>query len=289
MRWITIGLLLVNMAWAGNSRIIPAFLEASKIYTEGNSGDLLILKPDIRAALNVLKEKNIDPLLLEKYTHSKSTVWPLRKDDVFDGWTKEKQNLTHREIPEIAVHAIKIKVVEESDDWLKDDIYAYYFITDGVIPTGKVTSIYKGLGQGQSFFFNEIDRAIFPLIGVPAKKPDNHLIIDYGIVESDGDDIKDLQKLSSIIIDLAIAVYTSYDPQNAQILINLRKEVKALAELLLSMNNDDRLVTGTIAWKVKQLEDMLKDETYVEVTRRHHSAAEFKNFDYRMTFRILRK
>lgn len=36
------------------------------------------------------------------------------------------------------------------------------------------------------------------------KVSDNKIIIDYGIIESDGEDIKGLQKLSAIIIDLAM-------------------------------------------------------------------------------------
>lgn len=288
MKWMILGLLLTGSVWAETSKIIPAFLEASRHYVEGDDSSF-VLRPDIRAALTVLEESKIDPVLLEKYTADKKSNWPLRADDKYDGWVKEARAEDKTEVPEIAVHAVKIHVAEPSDNWFRDDIYAYFFITDGVIPTGKVTSIYKGLSRGQSFFFNEVDRAIFPLVGVPAKKPENHLIIDYGIIESDGDDIKEMQKLSSIIIDIAIAVYASYDPQNAQILIKLRKEVQALAELLLGLNNDDRLVTSTLAYKVKELEEMLKDETYVEVTRKHHSRAEFESFEYQLMFRFIRK
>lgn len=288
MKWMILGLLLVSSAMAETSKIIPAFLEASQLYVKGEDSSFA-LRPDIRAALTVLEESKIDPVLLERHTFDKSSEWPLRADDKYDAWVKESKTEEKTEIPEIAVHAVKIHVAQPSDPWFKDDIYAYFFITDGVIPTGKVTSIYKGIGRGQSFFFNEVDRAIFPLVGVPAKKPENHLIIDYGIIESDADDIKEMQKLSSVIIDIAIAVYASYDPQNAQILIKLRKEVQALAEMLLGLNNDDRLVTATIAYKVKELEEMLRDDSYVEVRKRHHSKAEFNSFDYELMFRFIRK
>ena len=288
MKWILTGLLFLNTAFAENSRIIPVFLEASELYIQGYS-KTFIIRPDIKAAINVLEESKIDPVLLEKHTLTKSKAWPLREDDLYDRWVKSSRKIHNTEIPEVAVHAVRIKVVDETDDWFKDDVYAYFFITDGVIPTGKVTSIYKGIGQGQSFFFNEVDRAIFPLIGIPSKKPENHLIIDYGIIESDGDDIKELQKLSSVIIDIAIAVYTAYNPQNAQILINLRKEVKALAEMLIGLNKDDRLATGTIAYTGEKLQEMLKERSYVEVTKKHVSKAEMDTWDYRLTFRILRK
>src|SRR5690606_30959932 len=107
--------------------------------------------------------------------------------------------------------------IEESDDFFNDDIYAYYFVTVGVVPTGKVTSLYRGLDQGDVLFFNEIDRKIFPLSG-DAKSPSNHLIIDYGIIESDGDDMQELQKLTSIIVDMVIAVYATEHPEGGTLL-----------------------------------------------------------------------
>lgn len=287
MKWILLGLLFANTLWAENSKIIPAFIEASELYIAGHESSLF-LRPDIRAALSVLQKNNIDPAVLERRISFKGNAWPLRADDKYDHWVKNPVK-SDAEVPEMAVHAFRFKVEEESDDWFKDDIYAYFFVTDGVIPTGKVTSIYKGLSQGQSFFFNEIDRAIFPLVGVPAKRPENHLIIDYGIIESDGDDIKEMQKLSSIIIDIAIAVYSSYDPQNAQILVNLRKEIKALAELLLSMNNDDRLATGSFGYKVHELEEILRDNTYVEITKTHNGNGDFNKWEYDLSFRLIRK
>lgn len=287
MKWFILGLLLTGVLRAEESKIIPVFMEAASMYIDGTSSNLVI-RSDIRAALSVLEKNKVDRSILEKHIANKSLNWELREDDKFDKWKNEIPEPAS-EIPEIAVQAFKLKVIEDSDDWFNDDIYTYFFITDGVIPTGKVTSIYKGIDQGQSFFFNEIDRAIFPLTGVPAKKPENHLIIDYGIIESDGDDTKELQKLSSIIIDIAIAVYSTYDPQTAQILINLRKEIKALAEMLLSLNHDDRLATGTIGYKVSELEEMLKDETYVEVSRKHDGGGDLSKWEYKIYFRFLRK
>ncbi len=286
MKWIVLGLLFANSLFADTSKIIPTFLEASRLYVNGEAG--LYAAPSIRAALAVLEKNKIDPAILEKRIYGKSSEWPLRADDKYDSWVKNPDK-TITEVPELAVHAFRFKANRISDTWFRDDVYVYFFMTDGVIHTGKVTSIYKGLSSGQSFFFNEVDRAIFPLVGVPAKRPENHLIIDYGIIESDGDDIKEMQKLSSIIIDIAIAVYSTYDPQNAQILVNLRKEIKALADLLLSLNNDDRMAEGSIAWKAKELEELLRDETFVEITKRHHSKAEFNKFDYELSFRLLRK
>lgn len=289
MKWFVLGLLVVTNLWAENSRIIPVFVEASKLYVDGReTSSAFYVRPDIRAALEVLEKSKIEPSILQRRLFVNQTQWPLRADDEFDSWVKNPQK-TIKEVPEMAVHATRFKVVDESDEWFKDDIYTYFFVTDGVIPTGKVSSIYKGISQGQSFFFNEVDRAIFPLVGVSAKRPENHLIIDYGIIESDGDDIKDMQKLSAIIIDIAISVYSSYDPQNSRILVNLRKEIKALADMLLSTNNDDRQATGSFGYKVSELETLLKDESYVEISKTHKGNAEFDKWEYRLDFRLLRK
>ncbi len=281
---------MINSVWAETSRIIPPFLEASQLFISGvTSHESFYLRPDILAVLDVLETKKMDPLILDKYTHDKFHAWKLRDDDEYDQWLKSSVSEKFVEVPEIAVHAFKFNVKEASDNWFRDDIYAYFFVTDGLIPTGKVTSIYKGLSDGQSFFFNEIDRTIYPVVGLPAKRPEGHLIIDYGIIESDGDDIKELQKLSAIIIDIALAVYASYDPQNGQILINLRKEVTALAEMLLGLNNDDRLVTSTLAFKSSEIEEMLRNESYVELTKKHHSKADFNSWEYHLFFRLIRK
>lgn len=290
MKWIIIGLLCVTNLWAENSKIVPVFVEASKIYISEAEvpSEQLYLRADIRAALEVLKKSKIDPAVLRKRLFVSQTEWPLRADDEFDAWVKAPAK-SHAEVPELSLHAYKFGVVDESDEWFKDDIYVYFFITDGVIPTGKVTSIYKAVGQGQSFMFNEVDRAIFPLMGIPSKKPDNHLIVDYGIIESDGDDIKDLQKLSSIIIDLAIAVYTTYDPQNAQVIVNLRKEIKALADLLITMNNDDRMAIGTFGYKASDLEELLRHQSYVEFSKNHKGSSDFNKWEYNLHFRLLRK
>jgi hypothetical protein len=289
MKWILVGLLLANSLWAETSQIIPVFIEASKIYlsSDAKAQNFLFIRPDIRAALEILSKSEIDPSILEKRLLNMPKSLGLREDDEFDQWIMNPQKIM-LETPELAVHALKFKVIEESDDWFNDDIYMYFFVTDGVIPTGKVTSIYKGVGHGQSFFFDEIDRAIFPLLGVSAKRPENHLIIDYGIMESDGDDIKELHKLSGIIIDIALAVYAAQDSQHAETVVNLRKEIKALAQMLLSTDSDDRLASGSLGYKVLELEQLLKDKSYTEVTQKHKGGGDLNRWKYQLTFRFLR-
>lgn len=286
--FVLIFLLSTSLAWSQASKVIPVFLEAAEIYAKGPQPGFY-LRPDIRSIIEIMEKKGIQPQSMDVYLSAKEkSSWPLPADDKFDGWMK-KPGTPKQNVPEVALHAFRMDVIEESDDFFNDDIYVYFFVTDGVIPTGKVSGIYKGIDEGETFFFNEIDRAIFPLIGIPAKRPDNHLIVDYGIVESDGDDIKDLQKLTSIIIDIAITVYSSIDPQNAEILIRLRKEVKALADLLLTFNNDDRLATGTFGYQTEELTELLQNRSYVEFKKTHKKESNFDDWEYHLQFRLLKK
>lgn len=275
-------LLLTTFARAESSRLIPAFLEAAELYP---SDETFVHSPTVRAVLQVLHAKKIPAEYLSGLQGLDRSEWPLPADDRYDAWVRSASE-TKELAPELSLHAVKIDVKKASD--YRDDIYAYFFITDGVIPTGKVSSIYKATGSGQGFFFNQVDRAIFPLIGIPAKSPSNHLIVDYGIVESDGDDVKRLQALSDIIIDIAITVYASQDPTGGQILINLRKEVKALAGLLISFNTDDRLVTDSFGYTAAQLAELLKDQTFVEIPRSHKGQDRWTSWDYTIHFRLLR-
>ena len=278
-------------AWARNSLVIPAFRDAVKVYVEDPAlVNTYVVSAKTKSIIRIFEQKKITPEMLSPYlaTLESKDTFPLPRNDKFDSWIKNRKEESVK-APELALHAFGFDVIEESDDFFNDDIYCYFFVTDGVIPTGKVTSIYKGVDQGESFFFNEVDRAIYPLLGVPAKSPDNHLIIDYGIIESDGDDIKDLQKLSSIIIDIAIAVYSSVDPQNGQVLANLRKEVKALADLLLSLNNDDRLATGSFGYTTAELSEILREQTYVEFKKVHKKRSNFDDWEYHLKFRLIRK
>ncbi len=292
MKYLFLAIFITGSAWSQNSLVLPAFRDAVKSYVENpDVAKTYVLKPRANAIIRIFVKKKITPEMLEPYLAALESKknFPLPKDDRYDSWIKNRKTETSPDVPELTLHAFGFDVVEESDDFFNDDIYCYFFVTDGVIPTGKVTSIYKGLDEGETFFFNEVDRAIYPLLGVPAKSPDNHLIIDYGIIESDGDDIKDLQKLSSIIIDIAITVYSQIDPENGQILVNLRKEVKALADLLLSMNNDDRIANGSFGYTTAELSEILRDQTYVEFKKSHKKESQLDDWEYHLRFRLIRK
>ena len=69
------------------------------------------------------------------------------------------------------------------------------------------------------------DRVIFPTPEIGYAAPYKHLIVDYSIIESDGDDITEMQKLSQAIVPLAAAAYGLYSgdlggvmPQGLQLL-----------------------------------------------------------------------
>ena len=290
MKWLIVLTIFLNSAFAADSVLIPIFLEASDVYVQQKEGLITsqVLRPDLKAVIEVLDKNNIHPGSLRKYVQefAFNRNWVLPADGHDDLIESFPHSNTVMDVPEVSIHATKVKVIKGSDRMFKDDIYGYFFVTDGVIPVGRVTSIYKGLSTGQSFFFNHEDRVLFPQ-GIPAKRPDAHLIVDFGLIESDGDDIKEMQKLTSIIIDIAIAVYSTHNPQAGQVIANLRKEVKALADLLLGLNNDDRLVADSFAFTTAEITELLSERSYLELTKNYKD--EKGKWEYEISFRMLRR
>lgn len=279
MRFLFSLLLFSSLAHAQNSRVIPVLSEAAQLVLDQKFSPLL--RPELRAVHALLVPmKTAD---LKRIARLKNR--PLPPPDRFDLWIRKAN-------PKLgfkyALHAHRLDIVDPSDDWTKDDVYAYFFVTTGVIPVGSVSSIYKGVGKGDGFIFTPNDRKIFPLGGPNSQAIENHLIVDYGIVESDGDDIRKLQRLSAIIVDVAVAVYATQEPTQAARLADLRREVKVLAEALLSMNQDDRLVVSSMGMTLDEIEKRLGSSTYVELKRRHHKDSFFDSWDYRLSFRLLR-
>lgn len=274
---------------AVESKIAPIVGEALELYLDDQEADY-ILRPELHNALQIIKSKEIDRAYVQKLLSKKNfAVVELPEKDQFDLLIEQRaanQN-EKSEVPAVSLHAFKLDIKRQSD-LLSDDVYAYFFVTDGVVPTGKVTNVYKDTRSGQSFHFNEVDRAIFPLVGIPAKVPQGHLIVDYGIIESDGDDIKQMQRLSSIIIDLAITIYSTQNPEAGAVLNQMRREIKALADMLLELNHDDRLFTGSFAYRNAEIAEHLKDTTYIEFSKNHKNPASLGGFDYTLNFRLLR-
>jgi hypothetical protein len=70
--------------------------------------------------------------------------------------------------------------------------------------------------------------------------------------------------------------------------MNLRKEIKALSDLLLAQNNDDRLATGTLAYTSTEIACLLKDKSFVDIKRNHKKQSDFESWEYDIHFRILK-
>lgn len=280
MYWIILATFFTSIVRAENPNIITAFREASGLYLNGVKANH-VLKPDLRMALLQLEYHQIDKKIL------RSRLENINSNTIIITPPEIRTDTKRLSESSVSIHASKVKVIEESDDWTGDDLYLYFFVTDGVVPTGRVTSTYKGLSEGDSFFLSESDRLIYP-IGKKASKVNGHLIIDYGVIESDGDDIAEIKKLSLAIIDIAISVYSTYNPEE-RLLTNLRQEVKALTESLLSLNNDDRLVTSTIVFTADEIDELVKVNSFAEISRQHHSRAELDSWKYKIYFRVLRE
>jgi len=268
------------------SLVLPPFLNAMHKYVDPSvKKELSTVEQKIKI---LLEKRKINKTLLQKILQKKlkNTLYLLPSDDRADKIIKKSWKNKATSFP-IALQSFKMDIIEEEDDVFNDDIYCYYFITEGVIPTGKTTSIYRGLDQGNSFFFNETDRAIFPLHGIPSKVPKNHLIIDYGIVESDSQDIEELKKITAVILDIALLVYTATNPGASPYLPNLRKEVKKLSEYLLNLDDDDRLVTHTISFTSEEIQELLSNRTFYEFSKTHQGKHWYSKWKYRLHFRFL--
>ncbi len=199
---------------AESSKLYPKFSEYFKSYIEGKLESAPSGVQQI--SLNFLKKKM-------KQKWPESIELSTRSDKV-------------NSVKEFKLELLKIHVIEEFDDFLNDNIFIYLYVTiDGTVYS-KTTSIYKGLDEGDSVFFNAIDRQVYPF----ANNKGSTLIVDYGIVESDEEDIEELKKLTSVIVDLAYLLAAGDTS------IDIRREVKAFTSFLISLDKSDKLVTDTL-------------------------------------------
>ena len=166
----------------------------------------------------------------------------------------------------MALHIHQLDVLDAKDEFMKDDIYFFFYTTDGATTVGRVTDIYKGLSGGQSFFLSATDRVLFPTKEVGFQVPHKHLIVDFSIIESDGDDIKEMQKISQAILPLAASAYGLYagggigGVLSSATSVALRKEVQKLSDSLLALNNDDRLINESLIYSPRSLEKLFIEE-----------------------------
>jgi hypothetical protein len=255
----------------GESRVLPHFWEAVDSWQSHAP-----LRPEIRAIHAIWEQENIDPTWLRERSKSRlKRRWKLPPPVTGEGWAGP-----------LSVQAARLDVREASDDVFSDAIYCYFFVTDGAVTSGRVSGIYPGLRAGQSFHFSPTDRALFPLQG-GWLTPRGALIVDYGIVESDGDDIEKLQAMTGVILDLVVAVYALAEPTGGQAAIQLRQEIKALADALVSLDRDDRLAVGTIVLDQKTVSASLQDRNWGELSRSHGSEYFFDRWRYVLSWRLL--
>ena len=187
----------------------------------------------------------------------------------------------------VGLHLTKLYVAEEYDDVSNDDIYVYTITTYGDRVWGQVSDIYKGMDEGDSVFFNAKDRGVFGPRG-QAMPIQNHLIVDIGIIESDGDDIKQMKALSDIIIDLAVVAISLENPQVSIAAAKARQEVKNLLHLIISLENDDRLIADSMYFSPDDIANKLSGNSFYEFKRRYETESMLTHFDYEVMWRFLK-
>lgn len=287
MKFLVLILCIANTTSFANSKdlkLAPKLMEALSSYVNDPEG-YLPLAPELMQIRNLIQEKNIDPDFLNKKLdqyHPSLITKRISKSSDFKHDSKAKPMA-------IAFEINKISVIEDSDDWFDDDIYAYFFITDGFTTTAKITDTYKNVDEGEAFFLNLKDRKLFPNLANQAKALTNHLIVDMGIVESDGDDIEEAKKITSVILDLAIIIVASQNPDVGREIARHRKELKALADFFNDLNKDDRLVTDSIIFNAKDLNKMLpEDTTLYQFNKNYKGKDRWSEWEYQVDFRLLK-
>ena len=192
----------------------------------------------------------------------------------------------------VALHLYQVDVREDFDDGMNDTIYLYAIMTDGTVTWGKVTGQYPSIDEAQSVMLSAEDRILYPTPGISSKIPSTHLIVDYGIMESDGDDIAALQKLSSEILQIAKEVLMLVYPDYAALTEILARETQTLLSSILALNYDDRMAVGTVRMSTDEIAGMLNNQSYYEFSRTHKGTGfEFpfsSDWEYQVWFRLLK-
>lgn len=271
--------------------LVHGFMSALEQVASGEFA--LVNEPSTQVWIDGLRKRGIDPSFIAERLEKARQKATLLGGDFVTPFTKVAVELfdepTERRDAAFAtaLHAFRIDVLEELDDWNKDDVYAYFITTHDDLLWGRVTSIYSGLASGDSVFLSAEDRGIFGPRGekLVAK---NHTIVDFGLVESDGDDIKDLQKLSDTIVDLALVALTINNPTAGAAATQARAEVKNLLNLVIAMDNDDRIITDTLRFNPETLEAKFGDDSVVEFDRVFEGKRGWSHYSWRINFRLLK-
>ncbi len=273
------------------AQLVDDFLTAMKMY--GDGAGRTPASPAVSLWIDGMLKQNISPEAL-KARFSRHQMKSLSKAAV-DSFAKYRK-ITIEDLPSydlkaaappMALHAFRFDVVEDSDDVLNDSIYCYFITTHDDFVWGKVTSIYSGLDEGQSFFFNPEDRGLFDPKG-DKMIPVNHTLVDFGIVESDSGDITQLKKLSDAIIDLAVVALAVYDPSVGAGAAKVRAETQNLMRLIVEMDSDDRLVADTLRMTPDSMASQMAGDTVNEFSRFYEQSTTWSHYAYRIHFRLLK-
>ena len=259
---------------SGLSKLAPIVLNQLNAFTQpGNSqyySSSLILEKSF-ISKNFLKGLKIDV---------KAQI-PLERD-------RSSSNHSSTIFLDPSLHSITLDmymltVFNAEDDLFGDDIYIYSITSDGPIPRAKTTSIYKNLASGDSTLLSPEDRRLFPLVDIHLI-PQNDLIVDYTLIESDGDDTEELKKLIDVLFPLVLAAYQSLKTTNPNIILSLHQELKAIAKYLLELNNDDRHFTKTLYISNSDLLQLvdIRHKVYIHRKHGHHWGSKW---DYQLKFR----
>jgi hypothetical protein len=264
--------LMMTGAWSAESRLVPAVLRAAQSWEAG----AIPWSRETVAIHQVWRRSGFEPGWLRSRAQR-----GLKRSWVLPPAGPRPTKMTR--LPAFALHAWKLEVREPSDDVWKDDVYAYFFVTVDGVTTGRVTGVQRHVAAGGVVMFAPDERGLFPMSGGYAV-PGGTLHVDYGVVESDGDDVTRLRELTGLVVDLAIAYYAVMEPQGGHLAIQLRQEVRALAEAIASLDRDDRLAAGSFTVGAG---DVPLPGEWRELTRRHRSRAFFDSWDYRLSWRLM--
>lgn len=273
--------------------LVSDFVTALETYADGLES--LPAQPNVRLWLDGLSSRGVSAATLRRRLASARAKAEALHVDPFAAYRRIEVERLPRpttleleaDAPMVALHALKIEVVEDYDDVSNDDIYCYFITTHDDLVWGRVSSIYAGLDEGSSVFFSPTDRGLFGPRGEKLA-PRVHTLVDFGIVESDSGDIQELQKLSDAIVDLAVVALTAYDGQAGAAAAQARAEVQNLLRLVIGMDDDDRLVTDTLRFTPDTMASALASGSVHELSRFYEREDFWTHFAYRIHFRLLR-
>ncbi len=283
------------------SVLVDDFLNAMKHYSDGNKA--IDLDPRIQVWIDGFEKRGVDrEFLQQRFAKASAKSLALKNSgDLFAKYrilklesvvnsetNLAKNNSTSRAPMMSAIHAVKLDVIEDYDDVSNDNVYMYFITTSDDVVWGRVTDIYKGLDEGTEVFMNAEDRGIYGPKGQKMSFPLNHVIVDVGLIESDGDDIAQLKKVSDAIVDLAIVALIITNPEAAAAAATARAEVKNLLHLIVELDTDDRLATDSLYFTPSFMEHKLATSTYYELDRVYEKETFWTHFKYGMRFRLLR-